>query len=133
MTPPPAKRPRVIGSADGEDCTSSSGQRSPERRVGGVSDSPSNSAMQSNGGGVIHANGTTSDFAVNGLSGGIIKSNGCEGVVCEGEEVGSTTAGGEDGVHAVPVGRKRKQRQLSSKDTDIVRLVGQHLREMGFK
>lgn len=29
--------------------------------------------------------------------------------------------------------RKRPQRQLTGMDADIVRLVGQHLREMGFK
>lgn len=95
------------------------------------SGSPSSSDMQSNG--VIHENGTSSDFAVNGLS-GVIKSNGCEGTACEEEEVGRASAGGESEHICGPVlSRKRKQKQLSRKDTDIVRLIGQHLREMGFK
>ena len=88
--------------------------------------------MQANG--VIHENGTSaSEFAVNGLGGGggVIKSNGCEDVTCQ-EEEEDLNVGGASGHVAVPV-RKRKQRQLSSKDTDIVRLIGQHLREMGFK
>lgn len=93
--------------------------------------------MQSNG--VIHENGTSSNTsaftaAVNGLSQASLKSNGCEAIACEGEEVGSSTGGG-DSEHigaTVPLVRKRKPRQLSSKDTDIIRLVGQHLREMGF-
>lgn len=84
--------------------------------------------MQANG--VIHENGTsTSEFAVNGL-GGVVKSNGCENVSCE--EEGGLGVGGASGHVAVPL-RKRKHRQLSSKDTDIIRLIGQHLREMGFK
>ena len=29
--------------------------------------------------------------------------------------------------------RKRPQRQLTGTDADIVRLIGQHLRELGFK
>lgn len=96
--------------------------------------------MQSNG--VIHENGTsTSDLAVNGLV-GVVKSNGCEeGVFCEdrGEEEeegelngASGTTGGLQRLNSVHV-RKRKHRQLSRKDTDIIRLIGQHLREMGFK
>ena len=95
---------------------------------------PSCSAMQSNG--VIHENGTSSDFAVNGLV-GVVKSNGCEeSVLCEErEEEGVSGASGSAGTHRVSSlhTRKRKQRQLSRKDTDIVRLIGQHLREMGFK
>ena len=96
------------------------------------SGAPSSSAMQSNG--VIHENGTTSssDFAVNGLS-SVVKSNGCDGIKFEGEEEVGVASGGES-KHVGPVlTRKRKQRQLSRKDTDIVRLIGQHLREMGFK
>lgn len=84
--------------------------------------------MQSNG--VIHENGTSNNFAVNGLS-GVIKSN---GIVCEGEKKTGITVGRDSEHIAGPIlVRKRKQRQLSSKDTDIVRLIGQHLREMGFK
>lgn len=144
LTPPPAKRPRVVGSTvQGE--PSSSSQTNPEIQEGSnpvpgsrecsggtvESGSPSSSDMQSNG--VIHENGTSSDFAVNGLS-GVIKSNGCEGTACEEEEVGRASAGGESEHICGPVlSRKRKQKQLSRKDTDIVRLIGQHLREMGFK
>lgn len=91
--------------------------------------------MQSNG--VIHENGTSSDFAVNGL-GGVIKSNGCEDILYEEEEEGEGEEGGKrvtgESKHVGAVlARRRKQRQLSSKDTDIVRLIGQHLREMGFR
>lgn len=91
------------------------------------SGSPSSSDMQSNG--VIHENGTST---VNGLS-SVIKSNGCEGGVCEGEEIGATAGRESEQVGGPILVRKRKQRQLSRKDTDIVRLIGQHLREMGFK
>ena len=158
LTPPPAKRPRRgpggSSSDQGEpsslqtasvsashrevtdsalvlragESSSSGGQRAEE---GSLS---SYSAMQSNG--VIHENGTSSsDFAVNGLV-SLGKSNGCEeSVLCEGREEGVSGPGGGGGTRRVgstPV-RKRKQRQLSQKDTDIVRLIGQHLREMGFK
>ena len=163
MTPPPAKRPRVIASADQGEPSSSSSSSPPQRswvatseqgsREGALpsvgefsggsaaeesSGSPSSSAMQSNG--VIHENGTSSNTsaftaAVNGLGQASLKSNGCEAIPCEGEEVGSSTGGGEsEHIGAtVPLVRKRKPRQLSSKDTDIIRLIGQHLREMGFK
>lgn len=145
LTPPPAKRPRVVpgGSTELEQSTSSSTPSEYPSREGGVLEVASvgehsggtveggphsSSAMQSNG--VIHENGrrSTSDFAVNGL-GSALKSNGCEqGSASEGEEVGRGSANGR----SVLV-RKRKQKQLSSKDNDIVRLIGQHLREMGFK
>ena len=95
------------------------------------SSSPSSSDMQSNG--VIHENGTSSDFtssdfAVNGLS----KSNGRD-VREEEEAVGTTVVGDSEHVSGPVLIRKRKQKQLSKKDSDIVRLIGQHLREMGFK
>jgi hypothetical protein len=92
--------------------------------------------MQSNG--VIHENGTNSDFAVNGL-GSVIKRNGCDGAVCNEEEeeavgtVGTTVGGEKEHIGGAILLRKRKQRHLSKKDSDIVRLIGQHLREMGFK
>lgn len=88
------------------------------------SGSPSSPAMQSNG--VIHENGTSTE---NGLS-GVIKSN---GIVCEREESGATAGRESPHIGGPILVRKRKQKHLSSKDTDIVRLIGQHLREMGFK
>ena len=159
LTPPPAKRPRLVppggggggggsgSSVDrGEPSSSSQAEDSTVREDSSVgeysgstvegSSSSSSTAMQANG--VIHENGTTtstSEFAVNGLGGGggVVKSNGCEKVLYEDEEDGDLNVGGANGrVGSMPV-RKRKQRQLSSKDTDIIRLIGQHLREMGFK
>ncbi len=147
LTPPPAKRPRLGpggSSNQGEPSsiqTASVSSTSTDSALlgessGGRSEQSSLSAMQSNG--VIHENGTSSDFAVNGLV-GVVKSNGCEeSVLCEEgreEEEGVSGASGSGGTQrlgSVHV-RKRKQRQLSRKDTDIVRLIGQHLREMGFK
>lgn len=152
MTPPPAKRPRLGpgGSSDQGESSSaqapsiSSSREGPESALsrvvgessGGTAEEgslPSCSAMQSNG--VIHENGTSSDFAVNGLV-GVVKSNGCEeSVLCDDKEEevsGVSGSGGTQRVGSVHF-RKRKQRQLSRKDTDIVRLIGQHLREMGFK
>ena len=85
------------------------------------------SDMQSNG--VIHENGTSdSDFAVNGL--GVIKSNGVtEEGLCEGEALRTVGRSG----HTDTVLSRKKKRQLSDKDADIIRLIGQHLREMGFR
>ena len=98
-----------------------------EHSGGRVEGGPHSFAMQSNG--VIHENGrrTTSDFAVNGLA-SALKSNGHE----QGSESEEVSGRGSANGHSVLV-RKRKQRQLSDKDSDIVRLIGQHLREMGFK
>lgn len=140
MTPPPAKRPRVVGATvQGEPSSSSQINQEGSNLVPSVgehsggtveSGSPSSSDMQSNG--VIHENGTSSDFAVNGLS-SVIKSNGCESAASEGEEIGATAGRESEHLGGPILVRKRKQRQLSRKDTDIVRLIGQHLREMGFK
>ncbi len=77
--------------------------------------SRSNQGMQSSSNGVIFQNGTGPV-----ANGDVVLANGCGG-----EEL----AGG-DAAFAV---RKRKQRQLSSMDTDVIRLIGQHLREMGFQ
>lgn len=75
----------------------------------------SNQGMQSSSNGVILQNGT-------GLvaNGDVSLANGCAG-----DEFAR-----EDASFAV---RKRKQRQLSAIDADIIRLIGQHLREMGFQ
>lgn len=135
LTPPPAKRPRLVPQG-GQGEPSSIGENSSRQgsSLGEYSgntvegSSPSSSAMQANG--VIHENGTSiSEFAVNGL-GSLVKSNGCENISCEEENLNVGGASGHLGSVTV---RKRKKRQLSSKDTDIVRLIGQHLREMGFK
>ena len=102
-----------------------------ESGVGSAAEGVSSStslAMQSNG--IFHANGTRSsgEFAVNGL-GGVVTSNGCDGDLFEGEE--AVKMGASAHVEKV-LSRKRKQRQLTGKDRDVIRLVGQHLREMGF-
>ena len=44
--------------------------------------------------------------------------NGCEGVVERGEEIRT---------------RRKRSKPLSNTDSDIIRLIGQHLREMGFQ
>ena len=67
-------------------------------------------------------------------SGRVSAMNGDSGLV---NGVGTTEEDGEiatEGLerHSSRV-RKRPQRQLTGMDADIVRLVGQHLREMGFK
>ncbi len=100
---------------------------------GGPAEEASCTAMQSNG--VIHENGTSSsDIAVNGL---LSKSNGCdeEDILCGDKGEGMGVGGGGETQRSMGsvLVRKRKQRQLSRKDTDIVRLIGQHLREMGFR
>ena len=70
--------------------------------------------MQSNSNGVILSNGSSPVS-----NGDMLLTNGCEG---EESELTSALAL-----------RKRKQRLLSGMDTDIIRLIGQHLREMGFQ
>jgi len=69
--------------------------------------------MQSNG--VIFENGSSPV-----ANGDLLLSNGCEE-----EESGRVSS-------ALAV-RKRKQRKLTGMDADIIRLIGQHLREMGFQ
>lgn len=85
------------------------------------------------------SNGVTLDnvgsgiAAMNGSGGGsesVRRGGLVNGVGGDVEEDGELVTGGlERRVRS----RKRAQRQLSGMDADIVRLIGQHLREMGFK
>ena len=68
---------------------------------------------------------------------GVIVENGSS-VVANGNNVQLTNGCGfEDGEASGESGdvivRRRKTKRLSSIDTDIIRLIGQHLRELGFK
>jgi phage protein U len=75
------------------------------------------------------SNGVTPDNVDAG--GGVVAINGDSGLVngVGGEDVREIAAkGGLKKQHA-----KVPQRQLTGMDADTVRLIGQHLREMGFK
>lgn len=88
----------------------------------------SETAMQANG---VVENGTTTtttgEIAMNGL--GLVSGKKRENGVCDGVEVRGVArrVTGE-----VPPRRMKPRQQLSAKDLDIIRLIGQHLREMGF-
>ncbi len=103
MTPPPVKRPRL----------SEIGEPSILLTPCGTS-SRGNQGMQSSSNGVFLQNGTGPV-----ANGDAMFTNGCAG---EG-------LAREDDLAV----RKRKQRHLSAMDSDIIRLIGQHLREMGFQ
>lgn len=77
--------------------------------------------MTSNG--VVFENGSSGTVeAVNGDSSYLIE-NGCE-------ENGDSTSVRKQGGGLV---RRRKQHQIVGRDADIIRLIGQHLREMGLE
>ena len=85
-------------------------------------------AMQSNG--VIENGSSTGEIAVNGLvSNNMVSGKKRENGVCDGMEVKGVArrVSGE-----VLARRTKPRQQLSAKDLDIIRLIGQHLREMGF-
>lgn len=86
-------------------------------------------AMQSNG---VIENGTTTEIAVNGLGSGLVSGKSHANGVCEGEEDVEVRGVSQRVAGEVQL-RKLRQRQLSGKDVDIIRLIGQHLREMGFR
>jgi len=83
--------------------------------------------MQANG--VIENGSSTGEIAVNGLVSNLVSGKKHENGVCDGVEVKGVArrVGGE-----VPTRRMKPKQQLSAKDLDIIRLIGQHLREMGF-
>ena len=86
-------------------------------------------AMQSNG---VIENGTTDEIAVNGLGSGVPSGKGHKKDVCEEGE--GVEMGGVSQLMAGEVRpRKMRPKKLSGKDVDIIRLIGQHLREMGFR
>ena len=143
LTPPPLKRARLsvhrqtgepsFVSSDqsalashsspscGHSSTNSSGSMSGPSRLS----SKSGSQQQQQ-----HSNGVT----LENVSRGIVAVNGnselVNGVSASGEEDGGIVT---DGLERRVRVRKRPQRQLTGMDADIVRLIGQHLREMGFK
>lgn len=145
LSPPPNKRPRLLTGASGDQGgPSSSSLIAPgissgdEERVSAVSTEQSSGApgtvatsgpaMQSNG---VIENGTSGEIAVNGLGSSVLSVKGHENGVCEGGE--DVEVGGVSQRVAGEVQlRKLRQMQLSGKDVDIIRLIGQHLREMGF-
>lgn len=145
LTPPPTKRPRLStgGSLDrGGPSSSSPTSNTPNEErtdlipsseaIAGAAEPSAGSgagvAMQSNG--VIHENGT-SDFSVNGV-GGVVKSNGCGDSLIN-DDKKEMKMKGRGGMDPALTSRRRKTRPLSAKDTDTIRLIGQHLREMGFE
>ena len=66
--------------------------------------------------------------------GGVVAINGDSGLVVNGVGgVDEREIAAEGGLEQHVRVRKRPQRQLTGMDADIVRLIGQHLREMGFK
>ena len=66
--------------------------------------------------------------------GGVVAINGDSGLVVNGVSgVDEREIAAEGGLEQHVRVRKRPQRQLTGMDADIVRLIGQHLREMGFK
>ena len=73
--------------------------------------------MQSTSNGVIFENGSGPV-----ANGDLLLTNGCEGG--NGESMEKT-------VDAIR--KKKQQRQLTAMDVDTIRLIGQHLREMGFQ
>ena len=85
-------------------------------------------AMQSNG---VLKNGTTGEIAVNGLRSGVLSGKGHKNGVCEGGEGVEVENVSQQVAEELRL-RSIRQRQLSGKDIDIIRIIGQHLREMGF-
>ena len=103
-------------------------ERSSSAARGLTTEEPSETAMQANG--VVENGTTTGEIAVNGLGSGLVSGKKREnGVVCDGVEMRGVArhVTGE-----VPPRRLKPRQQLSGKDVDIIRLIGQHLREMGF-
>lgn len=146
LSPPPSKRPRLLTRASEDQGGPSSSRLSSEPDVeergdlavasersssaacGVTTEGPSETAMQANG--VVENGTTTSGIAVNGLGGGLVSGKKREnGVVCDGVEVMGVArhVKGE-----LPTRRAKPRQQLSGKDEDIIRLIGQHLRELGF-
>lgn len=147
LSPPPNKRPRLLtGASEDQGGPSSSSLPLPVISEGRscLSDLPLSTeqssgapgistvdtsavAMQSNG---VIENGTVDEIAVNGLGSGVPGKGHKNGVCEEGEGV---EVGGVNQRLAGEVRlRKKRPKQLSGKDVDIIRLIGQHLREMGF-
>ena len=87
--------------------------------------SSSSSKLRMTSNGVVFENGSRAVEAVNGDSGFLVE-NGCE-------ENGDSTAGTTVRKQGGSLIRRRKQRQIVGMDADIIRLIGQHLREMGLE
>lgn len=148
LTPPPLKRARLSvqrqtgepsfvvsdqsasvssSSASGAHPSASNSSDSmsgPSRLSSNKPDPQQQRQQQTNG---VTLENITSDgvAAINGDSGGLVNGVGT------GEEDGAISM--ERLEQHISRTRKRPQRQLTGIDADIVRLIGQHLREMGFK
>ncbi len=98
--------------------------------VASLGEGTSETAMQANG---VIENGTTNttgEIAVNGLSGSsLVSGKKRENGVCDGMDLRGVA---RHMTGEVLPRRVKPRQQLSSKDLDIIRLIGQHLREMGF-
>ena len=101
---------------------SSSGSMSGPSRLSSKPDVGQRQQQQSNGVTLENVDG-----------GGVVAINGDSGLVngVSGEDEREITS--EGGLEQHVRVRKRPQRQLTGIDADIVRLIGQHLREMGFR
>ena len=83
---------------------------------------------------MLSSSSSHSDQGMQSSSNGVIFNNG-SGPVANGDVLLANGCGGEElvgGDMTVSL-RKKKQTQLSTMDTDVIRLIGQHLREMGFQ
>ena len=146
LTPPPLKRARLSVRQTGEPSFVVSDQSASvlSSSASGAHPSASNSSGSMSGPSRLSSNKPDPQQQrqqqTNGVTLENITSDGVAAINGDGGLVNGVGTGEEDGVIAterleqhISRTRKRPQRQLTGIDADIVRLIGQHLREMGFK